>query len=114
DEVDVVAFTGDLPDGGAELARALEPGVVFGRADLRQFAPAVEVLAVDDAASAELHEEIALVLLRHDADGIGSRRRAQLHGHGAESARGAPDEHVMARAQHVWAVTEQHAVSGGE
>ena len=30
-EVDVVALAGDLPDGGAELARLLEPGVVLGR-----------------------------------------------------------------------------------
>ena len=72
-EIDVVALAGDLPDGGAELAHLLEPRVVLGRADLGHLAPAVELLAVDDAAGAELHDEVALVVLGDDADGVGAR-----------------------------------------
>ncbi len=40
--------------------------------------------------------------------------RAELHRIGAEAARGAPDQHVLARTQHVRTVAEQHAVGGGE
>ena len=97
-EVDVVALAGDLPDGGAELAHLLEPGVVLGRADLGHLAPAVELLAVDDAAGAELHDEVALVVLGDDADGVGAGGGDQLHRHRAEAARGAPHQHVVARA----------------
>ena len=71
-EVDVVALAGDFPDCGAELARLLEPGVVLGAPDLGQLAPAVELGAVDDAACAELHDEVALVVIGDDADGVGA------------------------------------------
>src|SRR4029079_11441630 len=47
-----VALAGDVPDRLAELPRLLDPVGVFGRADLRHGAPALELLAVDDAARA--------------------------------------------------------------
>ena len=72
DDIDVVALAGDLPDGGAELARLLEPGVVLGAPDLGLLASAVELSAVDDAACAELHDEVALVVVGDDADAVGA------------------------------------------
>ena len=96
------------------LRISFDPGVVFRRADLRHLAPAVEVLAVDDALGAELHDEVALVVLGDDADGVGAGRRAELHGERAEAAGGAPDQHVVAGLQDVRAMAEQHAVGGGE
>ena len=38
----------------------------------------------------------------------------QLDGDRAKAARGAPDQHVLARLQHVRAVAEQHPVGGGQ
>src|SRR5262249_40263041 len=105
-EIDVVALASDLPDGGAEFARLLEPGIVFGAADLRQLAPAIELRAVDDAASAQLHDEVALVVVRHDADGVGARGCNELHRHRAQAAGSAPYQHVLAGSQHMWAVAE--------
>src|SRR3546814_18422878 len=62
----------------------------------RSLAPAVEVLAVDDALGAERHHIVALALIGNDADGVGACCRAKLHGEGAEATRGAPDQHVLA------------------
>src|SRR5581483_5037280 len=56
--VDVHALSGDVPDGLAEPAHFLAPGVVFRRADLGHLAPAVELLAVDHALGAERHDEV--------------------------------------------------------
>jgi hypothetical protein len=93
-DVDVVALAGDVPDRLAELARFLCPGVVFGRADLGHLAPAVEVLAVDDALGAERHDEVALGIVGDDADGVGAGHRAELH---AEQPRppGAPQTSTL-------------------
>src|SRR5829696_8869867 len=77
DNVDVL-LAGDVPDRLAELAGLLGPLGVFRRVDLRQLAPAVEILAVDGALGAELHDVVALRLVRDDADGVGARRRAEL------------------------------------
>ena len=96
------------------LRHLFGPGVVFGRADFRQLAPAIEVLAVDHALGAKRHDEVALVVLGHDADGVGAGRGAELDSHGAEAAGGAPHQHVMAGLQRVRAMAEQHAVGGGE
>ena len=52
--IDVDALAGRLPNRRAELAHFLEPVIVFGRIDLRQLTPAIELLAVDDAFGAEL------------------------------------------------------------
>ena len=60
-----VALAGDVPDRLAELARFLGPVVVFGRVHLRHLAPALEVLAVDDALGAEIEHVV----------GFRSRRR---------------------------------------
>ena len=62
-EIDVVTLTADLPDRFAEVADLLEPGVVFRRPDLGQFAPALELAPVDDTFGAELHDEIALIFV---------------------------------------------------
>src|SRR5882762_4798928 len=60
-EVDVVALAGVLPDGGAELAALLHVlGVALLVVDVGQLAPAVEVVAIDDALGAEAHHEIGL------------------------------------------------------
>ena len=82
--------------------------------DVGQLAPAIEVVAVDDALGAELHDEVALGLVGDDADGVGAGGGDELHRHRAEAARGAPDQHVMAGPQDMRAVAEQHAVGGGE
>src|SRR6185312_16581862 len=47
-----VALTRNLPDRFAETPRFLGPLIVFGRVDLRQLTPAIELLAVDDALGA--------------------------------------------------------------
>src|SRR5262245_21200308 len=80
-EVDVVALTRDLPNAGAEFARLLEPGFVFRGADLRQLAPTLELLAIDDTACAELHDKIALLLVGDDADRVGTGGGDELHRH---------------------------------
>ena len=112
--IDIDALAGDLPDRLAEIARLFQPVVVFGRADLGHLAPAFEVLAVDHALGAERHDEVALVVVGHDADGIGAGGGDELHRHRAETARGAPHQHVMAGLQRVRAMAEQHAIGGGE
>src|ERR1043166_6187374 len=83
-----VALAGDVPDRLAELARLLHPRVVFGRANLGQLAPAVEILAVDHALGAELHDVIALGGVGHDADRVGAGRSGELHAEHAEPAGG--------------------------
>src|SRR5882757_138253 len=50
DRVDILLL-GDVPDRLAELAGLGHEGAVLGRIDLRQRAPAIVVLAVDDALS---------------------------------------------------------------
>src|SRR5690606_518858 len=114
DEIDIIALAGDVPDRLAEVANLLEPGVILRRADLRHFAPAVEVLAVDDALGAELHDEVTLVVVRYDADRVGSRRGTELNGHGAEPTRGTPHEDIVPGPQDIGAMAEQHAIGRGE
>ena len=110
--VDVVALAGEGPDGLAELARRLEPGVVFRRVDRGHLAPAVELLAVDDTLGAKAHHEVGLVVLGNHADGIAAGGGNELNGHRAEAARGAPHEYVLAGLEGVRAMAEQHAVGG--
>ena len=114
DDVDVLALAGDVPDGLAELADLVEPLLVFLGPDLRQLAPAVEVLSVQHALGPEPHDELALVLVRDDADGVRARRVDQLDRIGAKTPRGAPDQHVHAGLQFVRLVPEQHPVGGGQ
>src|SRR5215470_18097352 len=90
-----VLLAGDIPDRLAEFARLPDPAVVFARADLRHLAPAVEVLAIDDALSAEAENVLPLALVGDDADSVGARRRADLHAEHPEAARGAPHQHVI-------------------
>src|ERR1700754_1393694 len=111
--VDVVALAGDVPDRLAEFARFLGPVVIFGRADLGHRAPAFEVLAVDDALGAERQHEVALAFVTDDADRIGARHGAELHGKGAETARRAPHQHVVTGTQDVRTMAEEQAVGGG-
>ena len=115
DEVDVVALAGDVPDRLAEFAAFFHVvGIAGGVVDVGQLAPAIELAAVDHALGAELHDEIALGLVGDHADGVGAGGRDQLHRHGAEAAGRAPHQHIMAGAQDMRAVAEQHAVGGGE
>ena len=58
-----VALAGDVPDRLAEAARLLDPGVVFGRADFRHHAPALEVFAVDHAFGAKVEHILFLRLI---------------------------------------------------
>ena len=60
------------------------------------------------------HHVLALGFVGNDADRIGARGGAELDAEHAEAAGGAPDEHVVARAQAVRLVAEQHAVGGGQ
>ena len=64
--------------------------VEFRRIDFRQLTPAIEMLAVDDAFRAHRHHEIMLRVVGDNADGVGTRRRAELNGEGAEAARRTP------------------------
>ena len=99
-----------LPKARAFLVHS----TIFGRVDLRQLPPALEVLAVDDALGAEREHVVALALVRDDADGVGARGGAELHGEHAEPAGGAPHQHIVARLQLVRRVAEQHAIGGRE
>src|SRR5712664_4573895 len=92
--IDVV-LAGDIPDRLAEFARLPDPAVVFRRADLRHLAPAVEVLAIDDALGAESEHVLPLALVRDDTDGVGARGGADLHTEHPEAARSAPHQHVI-------------------
>src|SRR5262249_32678558 len=112
--IDVHALAGNLPDRLAEGAHLLGPGVILWRADRRHLAPAFELVAIDDAFGAERHDEVALLVVGHDANGIGAGRGAKLHRHRAEAAGGAPHEHVVARLQRMRPVPEQHAIGGSE
>ena len=104
-----------FPDRAAELAALLH---VFGIArlvvDVGKLAPAVEVVAVDDAACAQRHHEVRLRRIGDHADGVGAGRGDQLDRHRAQAARRAPDQHVVAGPQDVRAMAEQHAIGGGE
>src|SRR5947209_2669557 len=91
-----ILLAGNVPDRLAELARFFRPRRIFWRVDRRHLAPARKILAVDDAAGAERHDVIALRLVRDDADRIGAGSRAKLHAENAETARGAPNQHVVA------------------
>src|SRR6185312_1712290 len=108
--VDVVALAGDLPDRLAEFARFLGPRVIFRRADGRHLAPALEILAVDDALGAQRQNEFTLGLIGDNADGVRARHRAKLNRERTQSARRTPDQHVMARTQDVRAMAEKHAI----
>src|SRR5216684_4393351 len=90
-----VQLAGDIPDRLAEFARLPDPAVVFRRANLRHLAPAVEVLAIDNALGPEFEHILPLALVRDDADGVGARCRADLHAEHPEAARSAPDQHVI-------------------
>src|SRR4029077_60142 len=59
-----VALAGNVPDRLAEAARLLHPGLVFGRADFRHRAPALELAAIDHAFSAEVHDVLDFGLIR--------------------------------------------------
>src|SRR6266852_279543 len=91
-----VLLAGDIPDRLAEFARLPDPAVVFRRADLRHLAPAVEVLAIDDALGPEFEHVLPLALVRDDADRVGARCRADLYPEYPKAARGAPYQHVVA------------------
>src|SRR5581483_4844245 len=115
DEIDVVALAGEFPDRLAELAHLLH---VLAEAacgiDVGETAPAIELLAVDDAFGAELHDEITLLVLGNDGNRIGTRGGDELDRHRAQAAGGAPDEHVVPGPEHMRAMAEEHAISGGE
>src|SRR3954452_5952802 len=107
-----ILLAGNIPDRLAELTRFLGPLRIFRRVDGRHLAPALEILAVDDAARAERHDVIALRLVGDDADRIGAGGGAKLHAEDAEPAGGAPHQHVIARLQAMRLVAEQHAIGG--
>ena len=114
-EVDVVALAGVLPDRPAELAALLHVfGVTRLVVDVGELAPAVEIVAVDDAARAQRHHEVLLRRIGDHADGVGAGRGDELDRHRAEAARGTPHQHVVAGPQDVRAMAEQHAIGRGE
>src|SRR5689334_18924151 len=77
--VDIVALAGDVPDRLAEFARFFGPSVIFRRTHFGHRAPAIEILAIDDAFGAERHDEVAFALVAEDADGIGAGDGAELN-----------------------------------
>ena len=99
-----------LPNLRASLTQSLYSGVL----DLRHLAPALEVLAVDDAVGAEVHHVVALRIVGDHADRIGAGRRGKLHAEHAEPAGAAPHQHVVAGLERVRRMAEQHAIGGGE
>src|SRR3569623_970665 len=84
DDVDVT-FAGDVPDRLAEAPRLLGPVVELGRVALRQLAPALEVLAVDDALALLV---IAVVLISLDDDVVADLPSVHLGADRADDARG--------------------------
>src|ERR1039457_3254971 len=101
-----VALAGDVPDRLAEAPRLFRPDVVFGRTDRGHLAPAFEFLAVDDTLGAEIENIFRLRFIRHDTDGVGARSGDELHAEHAETARGAPDQDIVARFQQVRRMTK--------
>src|SRR6476620_8252679 len=83
--IDIDALAGNLPDRLAEIARLFQPHIIFGGADRRHLAPAFEVVAIDHALGAERHDEVALLVVGHDTDGIGACGGDQLHCHRTEA-----------------------------
>ena len=112
--VDADTLAGDLPDRLAELARLLEPGVVFRRVHLGQLTPAIELLAVDDTLGPLIQNELPLALVADDADGVGPGGVGKLDRVRAEAPRRAPDQHVLPRLQVMRRVAKEHPVGGGE
>src|SRR5579871_51353 len=110
--VDIVALAGDIPDRFAELAGFLEPAVVFGRADFRHLAPAVELFAVDHAFGAKREDEFAFAFVGNHADRVRARHRAELNGERAKAAARAPDENVVAGPQDVRTMAKEHPIGG--
>src|SRR3546814_14837058 len=66
------------------------------------------------ARMAQRNDAVALILVGDHADGIGAGGGDELDRHRSQTARGAPDQHVVAGPQDVRAVAEQHAVGGRE
>src|SRR5690606_3128316 len=75
-----------------------------------QLAPAIEILSVDDAFRAHRHHEIMLAVVGYNADGMGARRRAELHGEGTKASARTPHKHVLSGRENVRAMAEQHTV----
>ena len=69
-----------------------------------------ELVAVDVAVGAELHDQLALLLGGDDADALRPGRLAELHREHAEAAGGAPDQDLVAGLQ--IALVDQHPVGG--
>ncbi len=99
-----------LPNLRASLTQSLYSGVF----DLGHLAPALEVLAVDDAVGAEVHHVVALGIVGDHADRFGAGRGRKLHAEHAEPAGAAPHQHVVAGLERVRRMAEQHAIGGGE
>ena len=94
----------------AEPPRLLEAGaLLLGGLAAAAHHPR-ELGAVDVADGAELLDQLALLLARDDADGVGAGQRAQLGREHAEAAGGAPDQHAVAGLQ--VAAVDQHPVGG--
>src|SRR5215207_7197464 len=113
-DIDVVALAGEIPDVLAELAHIFLPCGIFLSADLGHGTPATKLTAIDHSPGAELHYEVALVVVGNDADGIAAGGGDRLHGHGAETSRGAPHQHVLSRLERVGPMAEQHPISRGK
>src|SRR5262249_41607041 len=79
-EIDIVTFTSVLPDRRPEFADFLEPLAIFRGAYFRQRSPAFEILAVDRAFRAELHDKVALFVFGNNPNGVGPGRCTELHG----------------------------------
>ena len=112
-DIDIV-LAGDIPDRLAEPARLLDPAVVFRRADLGHLTPAGKLLAIDHTLGAQLHHIVALAFIRDDADGVGARRRRELHAEYTKPAGGAPYQDMIARLEDMRRMAEQHAIGGGK
>src|SRR5690606_25746328 len=85
-DVRINALAGDIPDCLAEFPRFFHEVVELCRVHLRKLAPAIELLAVDDALRAHRHDEIMFGIIGDDANRMGARRGAKLHCEGAEPA----------------------------
>src|SRR3546814_11404667 len=66
------------------------------------------------ARMAQRNDAVALILVGDHADWSGAGGGDELARHRSQTARGAPDQHVVAGPQDVRAVAEQHAVGGRE
>lgn len=108
-DVDFLAVR-ELPDCLSELP-ALAHVIVEARpVHGWQLAPAIKILAIEDALGTHRIYEIELVIIGHYADGMRASYGAKLHPKAANATGSPPNEDILAGLHNVWPVTKKHTV----